>query len=172
MTMRKTAVPLIILVFGLLALFGFVDTASAVTEYINIPAAGFPLSGNVSYLETYGIIEGGAGNTLRTAVIFKTQSLTICRLNLYVHDNDVNDLTARLIRRRIATDGTPFGQLPETIAEVSSTGAADALRGFADTSVTQPLVSPAYTYWVEVEWGGGPIQFFGVRILTSTSPCP
>lgn len=172
MTMRAFAVPLVVLVAVAAGVFGFTASVSAATEYISVPAAAFPLGGNTSYLSTSAAIEGNGVDVVRAPVYFKTQQLNVCNLSVWAHDFDgTHDVTARLMRKRIAPDGTPFGLAPVTMASVSSADFEDVLRVFSTTTITAPRVSPNFFYWVELDFSGGPIQVTGVRVFTATT-CP
>jgi hypothetical protein len=170
--MKTLPVALLVLLALVAGLFGVVDTASAVTQYVNVPASAFVLTGNTSYLSNFGAIEGDGANVVRAPVYF-THGVQICRLDMAVHDNDgSNDVTAVLVRKLFGPEtSTPFGRVPQDIASVSSSGAEDALRVFGAIPTTGSDVKPAYMYWVEIRWSGGPIQVTGIRIFTQTN-CP
>jgi hypothetical protein len=169
--MRTFAVSLLVVLALVAAVFGFVGAASAATEYINAPAVAFPPGGNTSYLASFGAIESSGADVVRAPVYFKMQGLNICRLTLYAHDFDSSDVTARLVRKLIAPDGSSFGRAPQTLASVSSAGAEDVLRAFSTTAITGAAIKTGYFYWVELDFAGGPIQVTGVRVFTATT-CP
>jgi hypothetical protein len=143
--------------------------AQSTTTYVNIPAVAFTLGANTSYLSSFGAIQGDGADIVRAPVSFPAFGQRFCRITMWAHDDDVNDVTARLIRKRVAPDGSTLGAAPETIGSVSSSGAVDLLRRFDGIPVSPPVIAASYVYWVELEFGGGPIQVIGVRIQADTA---
>lgn len=169
--MRTFAVSLAVLLALVASVFGVVGTASAATEYINVPAVAFPPGANTSYLSSSGAIESSDADVVRVPVYFKNLGLNICELSMWAHDFDTSDVTARLVRKLIKIDGSTFGRAPQTLASVSSEGAEDPLRAFSTTAITGAEIKKGYFYWVELDFAGGPIQVTGVRIFSATT-CP
>ena len=171
MKLAPRAVLLLAVLAILATVLGQASEASAqTTEAIAIPATAFVLAGNTSYLQNVAAIEGTGPAVVRAPVQFTKPGLQVCRLSMWAHDADADfNVTVRLVRKRLAVDGTPFGAAPETIASASSFGAVDALRRFSTFVVTDPVVSSTYFFWVELEFVGGAIQVTGVLIQTATT---
>ena len=165
MFMRSRAVPVLFVCVILGAMFWHVPAASAQTEYVDVPAAGFPLVASSTFLGNSGVVEVSAAEVLRAAVRLKP-ALRLCQLKFWAHDFDSNDVTLRLMRKNTGVTGT-FGPPPEVVASVSSAGAVDALRAFSTTTFTDDFIGAGYFYWVELDFEGGPIQVSGVRIRTA-----
>ncbi len=166
MLRRSLAVPVLFVCVILGAMFWHVLAASAQTEYVDVPAAGFPLGANTTYLDS-AVVEGDAAEVLRAAVRLQP-GYSICQLKFWAHDNDSNNVAVRLVRKSTAVSGM-FGSAPQVIGAVSSSGASDALRAFSTSTLTAPVISTGYFYSVELDFEGGPIQVSGVRIRTAAT---
>jgi hypothetical protein len=64
---------------------------------------------------------------------------------------------------------TGLGANPTVMGSVSSTGAADSIRTFTDTTINNRTISASYIYWVELEYDLGFYQTLAIRVEYKTS---
>ena len=157
---------------GLLALAATVTltvvapSVDANEHIMMLPASGFLANDDATALQRNN---GNNGYALGEGlyyfpVIFPKAGRNVCEVRLYVRDfDDPGDAVARLVRKGVGAS-TTFSDVTE-MASVSSTGFDQAMRSFATMTITQPLITAGYFYFVEVELPvGNNMQFLGVRI--------
>jgi hypothetical protein len=174
----KIAVHLVVLSPVCLGLIGPVQRAAA-TQFIQIPAVSFVLRCAAADCPTAGSSQVGeesqglllnAQGTYFAPVIFPNLVERVCRFVLWARDNDPSiNVTARLMRKPLYT--TNAFAPPELMAQVSSSGSSANLRVFSTASITAPLPTYQFVYYVELEAPGETLEIAGVRIQTQ-STCP
>ena len=138
--------------------------AGAIAGTVTIPATAFP---SAAYLASFAVIQEDTASTHRAPVNFPVAGEAVCRLTFWVHDfADPENVTAVLMRKLLAGSADSFGEEPQVVAAVSSTGAVDTLRAFSTTDILRPIIRANYAYWIQLQFNGAPIQVAGVRIHT------
>jgi len=143
-------------------------TASAGT--VNVPALTFVPGGDAPAGDVLlGLLANGGGIGSYYAFTPLSEGDSVCRVMFWARDNDGDfNLTARLMRKKLVNGaGTGFGPPPEVMATLSTIGASVDMQRIVTNAITSPLVSGGYDYWVELEFPGGFMEAFNVRIITA-----
>ena len=156
---------------SLVLLFGGLAWPAYATAFnLNIPAVTMIPKDNAPTLNsTQDLLDPDGESGVYVAPVDLAAGEHICRLELWARDFDADqEITARLKRRQVSAAAS-FGAATQTLAEISSSGAVDSVRKFADTTINSNVVSSAYVYWVELEFFGGFYQALAIRLVYNTT---
>ena len=162
------------LAFGA-AMFGTISVANA--ELLQISATGLVLrtasaSSDLVGIEDKGLLSGTSGRYF--APVPFPNGVTVCAFSLIYHDNDGNDVTARLLKKHFTLGAPTAFNLPVVMAEVSSTGASSNVRRARKLNIKQPLIDATKAfYFVELVVPSVTfIDILGLQIEYNATTCP
>ncbi len=138
------------------------------TTIINIPALSFVAGNTTATPERNAADWGhltGADGKFYAAVPFHHLNRSVCSFTLYAQDFDADgDARARLPRKPFGA-GSTFNAVT-VMADVTSTGAEDAMSAFTTTTINKPEVRAGDFYFVELDLPvNNNMQILGVRVV-------
>lgn len=148
----------------------------AMADVIFLPAVSFVLrtssgSSDLTGESGNGILQNAKGK-FYAAVDMPASATNVCRFALVYRDFDVNDITARLLRKSYAVGGSAFTPSFE-MALAKSSGAVDAVRRDADNTIRQREIGRNRTfYMVEIDMPDQALQAIGVEVSVAAGACP
>lgn len=155
----------------LAAFLGMGWSIPASATILNIPAITMvTIDGSASLSSLFGLLDANGTTAIYAAPVNIPAGQVVCEFQIMGRDlDDTWNMTARLMRKKLATGATGFGPDPQTMATVSTAGMQNVIQKVSSVNISFPTISTAFNYWVELEFFGGFYQALALRVVYKTT---